>query len=47
MIPVILNGSAFEKGRELTDVSIKDLAPTVTALMGAEPAKEWEGRALL
>lgn len=47
LIPVILNGDAFEANRELSGVSIKDLAPTVTTLLGAEPAKEWEGRSLI
>ena len=47
IIPIILNGGAFEKGKELASASIKDIAPTITALMGAEPAKEWEGKALV
>ena len=47
IIPIILNGDAFEKGKELETASIKDIAPTITALMGAEPAREWEGKALV
>ena len=29
------------------EVNIKDLAPTAAKLLGAEPAAEWEGTALL
>ena len=36
---------SLEKGKELATASIKDVAPTVTALMGLDPADEWEGTA--
>lgn len=42
-IPLFFFGPAFEKGKELPAASIKDVAPTVTKLMGVEPAEEWEG----
>ena len=29
------------------DVTIMDIAPTVVALLDAEPAEEWEGKCLL
>lgn len=45
-IPVILHGSPFEAGKELEQVSIKDIAPTVAALLSVPFAKEWEGRSL-
>ena len=46
-IPVILNGPSFAPGRALANVSIKDLAPTIVEMLGATPAREWEGRSLL
>lgn len=45
-IPVILNGNAFNKNKEIENVSIKDIAPTIAKLLGVTPAKEWEGKAL-
>ena len=46
-IPVYLAGAPFEKGKELRNVSIKDLAPTIAAVMGLTKPREWEGRCLL
>ena len=46
LIPVILRGGPFVPGSVLENVSIKDIAPTVAALLGAEAAPEWEGRIL-
>lgn len=46
-IPLILNGPAFAPGRVLESASIKDMAPTIAALLGAAPAREWEGKSLL
>ena len=37
---------SFEAGRELQGVSIKDIAPTVAALLGAAAPEEWEGTAV-
>ena len=31
----------------LDDVNLKDIAPTVTRLMGIEPNEEWEGKSLV
>lgn len=45
-IPVIMEGGPFAPGAKLSDVSLKDIAPTVAALLGAEPAPEWEGKVL-
>lgn len=45
-IPVMIAGPAFEKDKELENVSIKDIAPTVVKLLGVTPAKEWEGKPL-
>ena len=46
-IPVILNGPSFAPGKALKNVSIKDVAPTIAEMLGASPAREWEGRSLL
>lgn len=46
-IPVILFGKDFEGGREIENVDIKDIAPTVTALLGVNANGEWEGKSLL
>jgi hypothetical protein len=32
---------------DLENASIKDIAPTVTKLLGAYPDDEWEGKSLL
>ena len=46
-IPVIMNGSVFEKGKVIENVSILDIAPTVARLLGTEPDEEWEGKSLV
>ena len=46
-IPVLIRGEYFESGKELHDVNIKDLAPTVARLLGVEPDEEWEGNSLI
>ena len=45
-IPAFFRGKPFEAGRELQGVSIKDIAPTVAALLGAAAPEEWEGTAV-
>ena len=46
-IPVICRGGMFPPGEFRRAVNIKDLAPTVVKIAGANPAPEWEGAALL
>ena len=46
-IPLIMNGPSFEKGKTIDGVSIKDIAPTIVKLLDAQPAPEWEGKALV
>jgi arylsulfatase A-like enzyme len=46
-IPMFFIGEAFEPGKELSGVSILDLAPTIADLMQIYPAPQWEGRSLL
>ena len=45
-IPMLFIGPDFEKGKEVHDASILDIAPTVARVMGFEPEKEWEGKAI-
>ena len=45
-IPVMIHG-AGEVGQMTQTVSIKDIAPTIAALMGCPVPKEWEGRNLI
>ncbi|MBQ8209489.1 MAG: alkaline phosphatase family protein [Clostridia bacterium] len=47
LIPIIINGKDFEKGKELKSANIIDIAPTVTKLLGVEPDSDWEGTPLL
>lgn len=46
-IPIVCCGPAFEKGKELSGLSIKDVAVTVVKLMDVSPAKEWEGNSIV
>jgi len=46
-IPMFFVGKQFTPGKELTDVSILDLTPTIAEIMGVEREKEWEGKSLV
>ena len=47
-IPVIIHGGPFAAGSDLGDnVSIKDIAPTITDLLNAPTPAEWEGKSLV
>ena len=45
-IPMFFIGPDFEENNEIADVSILDIAPTIAAVMGMPPEKEWEGKAI-
>ena len=45
-IPLIIHGKDWTPKTDLGEVSIKDIAPTIAHLLGARPAREWEGRIL-
>lgn len=47
IIPIFLCGEKFEKGKEIENVSILDIAPTITKLLNLAPDEEWEGKALV
>ena len=46
-IPVLICGKHFAPGKDLGEISIKDIAPTVAALLDTPCADEWEGKSLL
>ena len=46
-IPVIIRAPGIEPGVIDKEVSIKDIAPTVTKLLGIDPDPEWEGNSII
>ena len=46
-IPMFFFGQNFEAGKILENVNLKDIAPTVTALLGVETPEDWEGKSLV
>ena len=45
-IPFFFMGDRFEKGAILVGVSLLDIAPTVTDIIGTFSPREWEGKSL-
>jgi len=45
-IPMLFYGKEFAPCKELLDVNIMDIAPTITKLMQITPPTEWEGKAV-
>jgi len=46
-IPMFFLGEQFEAGKELKDISLLDLAPTIATLMGIPSVREWEGKSII
>lgn len=46
-IPMFYYGEDFIAGKELENVSILDIAPTIADIMGIIPPREWEGKTLV
>ena len=46
-IPVLCEGASFAADAAIDGVNIKDLAPTIAALLGVAPDAEWEGKSLI
>jgi len=46
-IPLFFCGPAFRGGRELTGLSLLDIAPTIASLMGISPDPDWEGHSVI
>ncbi len=47
IIPMLFVGKEFEPGKELSNISILDLAPTIAEIIGVEKSREWEGTSIL
>lgn len=47
VIPIFFCGEKFEKDKEIENVSILDIAPTITSLLGLYPDEDWEGKSLV
>ena len=46
-IPMFFVGKEFTAGKELENISLLDLAPTIAHIMGVDPDREWEGKSIL
>ena len=46
-IPFFFYGKEFTPAKEVDGLSLLDIAPTIAAIMGIEPEKEWEGKAII
>lgn len=46
-IPILFCGPEFEGGKRLENVSILDIAPTVTKLLGIPANRDWEGQSVI
>jgi phosphopentomutase len=46
-IPMIILGAAADRIGSLKNANIKDIAPTITKILGVEPDPEWEGKSLI
>ena len=47
IIPAFFRGKPFSPGKEIYGVSIMDIAPTATAILGINAPSEWEGKSLV
>ena len=46
-IPMFFLGDSFSQGKELENISILDIAPTIADIMNIIAPREWEGKSLL
>lgn len=47
MIPMMFYGTAWEADKEMNNIGLLDLAPTIASLLGCEPDSVWEGSNIL
>ena len=46
-IPVFAKGTEFEKGKELENINIIDIAPTICDIFGVKADRDWDGKSFL
>lgn len=46
-IPMFFIGKNFEQGKELSQISILDIAPTIAKVMEIPKVEEWEGKSVI
>ena len=46
-IPLICNGAEFPAGHILPQISILDIAPTITKILGIPENQNWNGKSFL
>ena len=46
-IPIIMLGNGIDTAGDISGANIKDIAPTITKLLGVEPDPDWEGKSLI
>ena len=46
-IPIIILGNGIDTTGDITGANIKDIAPTITKLLGIDPDPDWEGKSLI
>ena len=47
IIPLFFYGDAFEAGKVIDGVSIMDIAPTITKILGIDPDEYWRGSSIV
>lgn len=45
--PLFAIGKDFKPESQLENISIKDIDPTVTKLLGVKPDADWEGKSII
>ena len=46
-IPMLFVGPDFEEGKQLKNITLLDIAPTITQIMGIGSPREWEGKPIV
>ena len=46
-IPIIMLGCGIDTAGDISGANIKDIAPTITKLLGVEPDPDWEGKSVV
>lgn len=46
-IPLCFRGSCFRQGEKLQGLTIMDIAPTITQVLGVEADEDWDGKSIV